>query len=1128
MPSEQIYEQLLDRLRQLRRQDRLHKWLATFGIFFMAIAALGIILPVLANIAAPSSGMRWFLSGAGLLGFLFLLARFVLLAPVKWFLHPNSPSEIDLALRVGNSHPEVKDRFANALQVYHETAQDNQNGEITRQLAGTALHDAYQTVEPVIFSHIIDRRTPQRRLLLAAFAIIFAAVIWGLAPNFMAQGAAILFTPHRLPPELALRFEVSPGDAEIIKGQNLRIVANVNRPTTDDANIEWRQSDGRAVEQAGMSRALSAATTQFMHSLENIRESFLYRVRLGNDNSRWYNVNVIEPPMARSLRVTVNFPNYTGRQTLELDENVGDILALPGSTVSVRMRPNKPVEQASIAFSHGDVMPLSADGDEYRGKFTVRRQGTYQFALKDQKGLTNADAIQYRIELETDQSPAVQITFPGRDMDLDESMRMPLVIEGEDDYGFSKLQIVYEILEAGAPEGKSATLSIPIANKNSRAFREQPIWELAQVDLHPEDVVRYYAEVFDNDVISGPKSARSQTYHLRFPSMYEMYQEIAGAQEEASQDLQQMYEQAKKTKEEIDQLAQEMKKDPNLNWEQKQKLSEGAGATQKMQEQMQQLQEKLQEMVDTMERNDMLSGETLEKYLELQKLLQEMQSPELQKALEEMQKAMQNVDPEKLQEAMKNFQFSQDEFVKSLERTINLLKQVQAEQKLDEAIKKTEDLLERQQEVNKEAAKNPAPEKRDELAEKETGMKNDAQSLEKSLGELSKLMQETQTPSEKIDAAAQMMNSPDLAGEMQQMANQMQQGSMSQAQQSGKQISGTLQQMQQSLQGAQKEMREGQNREVMQALQRSSNDLLQLSKQQEQLMKQSGGMNSNSPQFNQNADRQQELMSGLQRVGEQLYQLSQKSFAVTPDIARAMGKAMNEMQAALNELEQRNGQAAGEKQGQAMQGLDQAVAGLRQSMQQGSGMSMAMGFEQFMQRLMGLSGQQQGINQQTQGLGEQGMEAMQRQAAMARLAAEQAAVKKSLEQLLQEFGQRSEVLGRLDQSAKDMEDVVKDLQQRRADRQTIQRQQQILSRLLDAQRSMRERDYSKEREAQTGKTYRALDPGNLPADLGEKKNRLYEDLLRALRENYTPDYKALIQRYFDALTKEQQESKKEN
>jgi len=1125
MPPEQIYEQLLSRLRQLRRQDRLHKWLAAVGIFLMLASALGVILPVLANFAAPSSGMRWLLFSVGLLGFLFILARFVLRAPLAWFRQPNSPTEIDLALRVGKSHPEVKDRFANALQVYHETAQDTQNGEITLALAGTALHDAYQAVEPLIFSEVIDRHTPKRRLVSAAVAMILAVVVWAAAPNFMVQGAAILFSPDRTPNALALQFNVQPGDVEIIKGQNLRVVAQVNRLTAETAQFEWRQTDGRAVEQVSMSRALASTNSQFAHTLENIRESFSYRVHLANEKSRWFNVNVIEPPMVRSLRVTVNFPRYTGRPALELDENVGDILALPGSIVSVRMTPNKPVGQANLIFSTGEIMPLSAAGDDFRGEFTVRRQGAYQFGLQDQKGLTNTDAIQYRLELETDQAPAVKITFPGRDMDLDESMRIPLVIEGEDDYGFSKLQIVYEILEGGAAAARlTGTMPLNISDKNHRAFREQPIWDLAQLDLQPEDVVRYYAEVFDNDAISGPKSGRSQTFQLRFPSMYEMYQEIASTQEEAQQDLQAMYEQAKKTKEEIEKLAQEMKKDPNLNWEQKQKLSESTGATEKMQEQMKQLQDKLQEMVETMERNDLLSSQTLDKYQELQKLLQEMTSPEMKKALEEMQKAAQNLDPEKLQEAMKNLQFTQDEFLKSLERTINLLKQVQAEQKLDEAIKKTEDLAERQQEVNEDAAKNPSAEKREELADKESAMKQDAKSLEKSLEELSQLMQQLQQqgPSEKIESAAQMMQSPDMAGEMQQMANKMQQGQMSQAQQSGQKISGTLQQMQQALQGAQKEVQNTQRREVMQALQRNSNDLLQLSKQQEQLHKQSAGMNPNSPQMNQAADRQQELMSGLQRVGEQLYQLAQKSFAVTPEIARALGQAMNQMQSALSEMEQRNGQAAGEKQGQAMRSLDQAVSGLRQSMQQGAGMSMAMGFEQFMQRMMGLSGKQQGINQQTQGLGEQGMEAMQRQAAMARLAAEQAAVKKSLEQLMQEFGQRGEVLGRLDQTAKDMEDVVKNLQQNQAGRPTIERQQQILSRLLDAQRSMRERDYSKERQAQTGKNYRALDPGNLPSDLGQKQNSLYDDLLQALRENYSRDYKDLIQKYFDALTKDEQ------
>jgi hypothetical protein len=385
-----------------------------------------------------------------------------------------------------------------------------------------------------------------------------------------------------------------------------------------------------------------------------------------------------------------------------------------------------------------------------------------------------------------------------------------------------------------------------------------------------------------------------------------------------------------------------------------------------------------------------------------------------------------------------------------------------------------------------------------------------------------------QAPAEKIEAAAQQMNSQDLAGEMQQMASQMQQAQMQQAQQSGQQIAQHLEQMSTSLQGAQQEMQQSQQRAIMQALQRSSSDLLQLSKQQEQLGMQSGNMNRGGSEFNNAADRQLEMLSGLQRVTEQLFNLSQKSFAVTPEIARALGQSMNNMQESLGQLEERNGPGAAQAQSRAMQGLDQAVAGLRQSMKQmgGSG-GMSMGMDQFLQRLLGLSGKQQGINQESQQLGQQGLEGMRQQAAMGRLAAEQAAVQKSLEQLLQEFGNRKEILGRLGQTANDMEEVVKDLQENRLGRQTLERQQQILSRMLDAQRSMRERDLSEERQAERSKNYRGADPGALPENLGERRTKIQEDLLRALREKYSRDYRELIQKYFEALAREQQEMNNE-
>jgi len=187
---------------------------------------------------------------------------------------------------------------------------------------------------------------------------------------------------------------------------------------------------------------------------------------------------------------------------------------------------------------------------------------------------------------------------------------------------------------------------------------------------------------------------------------------------------------------------------------------------------------------------------------------------------------------------------------------------------------------------------------------------------------------------------------------------------------------------------------------------------------------------------------------------------------------------------------------------------------LQAMMQNGSGGGMSM--EDFMQQMQAMAGAQQGINQQTAGMGTGGQMSLAQQAAMARLAVEQEAVRKSMEQLAAEAGQRSNVLGSMDKMVDDMKKVESDLHSQ-ITRETIQRQQQILSRMLDAQKSMREREYSKKRKAETGKEYARISPKELPADLGERKEKWQQDVLRAKKEGYSRDYLDLIKQYFEAL-----------
>jgi len=74
--------------------------------------------------------------------------------------------------------------------------------------------------------------------------------------------------------------------------------------------------------------------------------------------------------------------------------------------------------------------------------------------------------------------------------------------------------------------------------------------------------------------------------------------------------------------------------------------------------------------------------------------------------------------------------------------------------------------------------------------------------------------------------------------------------------------------------------------------------------------------------------------------------------------------------------------------------------------------------------------------------------------------------------------------------------------------------------LLESARSMRERDYEKRRTAEAGKNILHPSPAEIDITTQEGKNKLREEMLKALQENYSKDYEELIKKYFEELEKE--------
>ncbi|MCH7548289.1 MAG: hypothetical protein IH969_01920, partial [Candidatus Krumholzibacteriota bacterium] len=166
--------------------------------------------------------------------------------------------------------------------------------------------------------------------------------------------------------------------------------------------------------------------------------------------------------------------------------------------------------------------------------------------------------------------------------------------------------------------------------------------------------------------------------------------------------------------------------------------------------------------------------------------------------------------------------------------------------------------------------------------------------------------------------------------------------------------------------------------------------------------------------------------------------------------------------------------------------------------------------------------QQQDILQQTRSMMEMQAlnEAMrqQRQAQLDRLAGEQRSLQEIAREIQKTTKDNRDVLGRLDRTIEDMEAVVEALRGGSLDENLVNKEQRILSRLLDAQRSIHTRDFEKKRESVTAEDIFSKSLGGSSRESVSKSLR--EEIRRAMQLKAPGEFEDLIKLYFRALAEE--------
>lgn len=1045
--------------------------------------------------------------------------------------------DMDVARLVGRRDARVGDSLVNLLQLSSGSHSESPSVFVDEAVKRLALPMENASFEQVADFKSVAPTAKWSLIPIAVFLIVLLA-----APGAMWSASERLLNPGTefvRPAPFSLL--VTPGDAERISGGSLDVSVQASgnaigiKPVIESLVVGEVRSRTRDL--------VPGADGNWTVRFEDIREPFRYRVAASGISTGWYDVKVVNRPIVQQLQLELISPAYTRIPPRTLDVNVGDVTAVSGTEVRPRVRVSGAgISSAHIVFESGDSLSMNVTAGTASTAFRVSARNTYRIRLTSDEGISNADPIPYRITPIQDASPTVSLLQPEPLSNLNDERTAFVLLHMTDDFGFRRVTLYWRLAESrfGTIEETFSSLQIPLQEPyllDQELGFDWVIPEMTALSPVPGDVIEYYMEVQDNDSVSGFKRSQSRVHRLRMPSITEKYEAIDAREDDTEESLEELMEAARKARDDFEELKRNLLEKPEAEWQEKRALEQLQEQQKEMENALDAVTRKMEELADEMSQNDMVSDETLNTFKELQEVVEEVRTPDLMDALRQMEESIEQMNPNQMQDAMENFEFSEQLYQERLERTLNLFKNFRVQQDLEEVERRSEDLARTEEKLAEETGQMPEKaqdtnqqEQAENLAEQQEQAAEEMQALEEKMEEIRKRMEELKNqPSEEMQDLLEDTQDKNIPQKMKENAEQVREGNKNKAQQQQQEMSEQLDQLSGDLSNLQMQAAGAQIQLNMAGIRAALEDVLTLSANQEQLRVEVDGYAVDSPLLRDAAQQQSRQAEGLTVVADSLQRIAREVPQMSRAIQEETGNALRQMSEATAALTERAARRAVNNQRASMTHMNELallLSDLLNQMNNASGAGQSnMSMEQMMEQLQNMGQQQQQLNQQIQQLlnDMQGNRLTQDMTERLRqMGAQQEQIRQQLRELSRNRELRNKALGDLNRIAEQMQESIQELQGARANRETVERQQEILTRLLEASRSLEQRGRENKREGKSAEEIMRDSPAELSPS--EQMERLRRDLIRALESGYADDYQSLIRKYFELLQREGAES----
>jgi hypothetical protein len=516
-------EALLERLRHVRTHARRLFFLYGIAWTLSALAAF-VCASYVADRYIPDlpAAVRLVFLSAGLAAVGYAAFRHVVY-PLK-----TKIVEDDIALALERQFPQYKDRLISVIQLSRDPGGEKFNSPV--------MLDALkkETLE-------LSGRMDFHSVLMPAGAVRFFAVSVVAALAIVGYGAAypqnariwfnrILGGSARWPKSTFITVENFK--RVVAKGDDVSIVARIGGKIPSRVQIHYTLKDtGERIER--MARVPN--TDQFKFDFPKIADSLDFYVTGGGDETDRFSIEALTPPAIERIRVWYKFPAYTRLKDTEASrpEEGGNVKAPLGTEVTILATANVPLEGARLHVGRRgaeQTFPAAVTKDEsgtpaVRCSLVVQGDSEYSIGLRAVNTLENRDPIRYDIRALIDAAPVLKVIEPGADKLVTVRAVMPIVVVASDDYGLSRLEMVYKFLNKEGPE-MAVQLVQGLDETTQKKAQSDYRFEIAGVGAKEGDVIVYFFRAADNNLVPGPNVTTSRPFHFTVVAQNELEQRL--------------------------------------------------------------------------------------------------------------------------------------------------------------------------------------------------------------------------------------------------------------------------------------------------------------------------------------------------------------------------------------------------------------------------------------------------------------------------------------------------------------------------------------------------------------------------------------------------------------------------